>query len=1420
MKLYPLTYSQKNIWFTEKMYPGTSVANVAGTLRMQLNIDFSILEQAINKFVELNDGMRIRVTEKDGEVYQYVTDYFRFKVEFIDFSNKPIEELYKFEEEQTRDAFDLLDTPLFSFTMIKVSENEGGFYIKTHHLISDAWSMGLIGSKISEYYNKILNNEEIIGQQASYLEHVEKEQEYEMSNKFVKDREYWNNKYQEIPDVTILKPKKSDNLSIVAKRKTFVLPEKLTKKIYEYSKNNRTSIFSMYMAAISMYINRITNKRDINLGTIFLNRLDKKEKNIMGMFVTTVPVKINIDDKKNYGEFCKQVTDEMMSIMRHQRYPFSILQEEIHKKYNTDELLYDIVLSYQNTKFSKQDDINITTRWHFSGYQSNGLTIHINDRDSEQKLIIDYDYLKDLFYDKEIEFLHEHIIRLLWHSIDNPMREIAKIEMISEKEKNKLLYEFNDTEANYPKESNIIDLIERIVNKYPNNVAIEDGEKNFTYSQLWKDIQKVSSYLINNKIINMNVAICKEHSYETIVAILSVIRAGCTYIPIDMKYPKDRIDNIIRMGNIEYFFADKENNSNLFESNKILFIDEILDLNIELQETIEIKPEDIVYIIFTSGSTGVPKGVMVKHQGLVNYIYWADKIYNFNDMVNTYPLYSSLSFDLTVTSIFTPLISGGRIVIYADNNKENAILRIVRENKCNILKLTPAHLNILRELDNKNSNIKRLIVGGEALKSDLCSDITKSFDGKIEIFNEYGPTETVVGCMIYKYNSAIDKKATVLIGKPADNVRLYVLDKNLNLCPVGTVGELYIAGDGVAKGYINNDEETKKRFIKNPYSEGEIIYKTGDLVRWLAKGDMEYCGRADFQIKIRGFRIETEEIEKHINKIDGIKENVVLDIKGKEDRVYLCAYIIADKEIQITKIRNYLNNKIPYYMVPTFYMFIDSMPITQNGKIDRKRLPLPNFDMEENEYIAPKTNVEHILSNMIGEILKLDKVSVTANIFELGMDSLAIIQLQSRLLKHNIKLNTQDFYNSPIIEDLSKKIEEKNSKNENNIELDIINPIVNMKFNKHYSFENILLTGATGFLGIHILDYLITNTEVNVWCLIRGKNNTDSEKRLKKLLNFYFNNKYADKNLERVHIVNGDITLDNLGIKDVEGLLSKIDTVFHCAGLVKHYGTYDEFYNVNVHSTEMLVNFCEKYDKKFNYISTLSVSGGHLTKFENKHIVFDENSFYIGQKYMDNVYVRSKFEAEKTIYKAIQNGLNASIFRVGNLTWRKSDFKYQINKEENAFYGRIKAIYDMKMLPNNLVNTEIEFTPVDECAEAIIKISKEYSDISNVYHIYNNNYLKLSDLISIFNRETKINICSQDEFKQKLAQNMEFTNMFVNDLNDDNLIDYNSVIKYSNLMTNKHLEKVGFMWNLITDDYILKFLESMVECDEIEGKDK
>ena len=396
---YQLTYSQKNIWYTEKAHPGTSIGNVAGTLRMKTDVDFKILERAINKFVEINDGMRLQIDEKDGEAFQYVKAYSPFKVEYVDFSQKKIEDLYDFEEKQTKEVFSLINSPLFKFTMIKISDNDGGFYIKTHHIISDAWNMTILGSEIAGIYAKLKKGETEFEKKPSYLQYINKLNTYIDSDKFKKDKEFWMGRYEEAPSVTMLKERTSKEISTQAKRKTYILPKKLTQKIYAYSKEKKVSIFSMYMAALSMYINRVRGKDKINVGTNFLNRSDKDEKNTIGMFVTTIPVSIDIDNSKNFEEFSSVVTTDLMKIMRHQRYPFSILQEDIRKKFNIDDVLYDIVLSYQNAKFLKFDDFEISTRWHFNYNQTNSLTIHINDRDTEEMLIVDYDYLKDIYYD-------------------------------------------------------------------------------------------------------------------------------------------------------------------------------------------------------------------------------------------------------------------------------------------------------------------------------------------------------------------------------------------------------------------------------------------------------------------------------------------------------------------------------------------------------------------------------------------------------------------------------------------------------------------------------------------------------------------------------------------------------------------------------------------------------------------------------------------------------------------------------------------------------------------------------------------------------------------------------------------------------------------------------------------------------------
>jgi acyl-coenzyme A synthetase/AMP-(fatty) acid ligase/acyl carrier protein len=427
---------------------------------------------------------------------------------------------------------------------------------------------------------------------------------------------------------------------------------------------------------------------------------------------------------------------------------------------------------------------------------------------------------------------------------------------------------------------------------------------------------------------------------------------------------------------------------------------------------------------------------MIEHRGLVNYSFWAKKMY-IQSQEESFALYSSLSFDLTVTSIFAPLISGNRVEIYYDDGSEFILYKILKENKVNIIKLTPAHLSLLKDRDNNNSSVKRFIVGGENLKVTLAASVYESFGGEIEIFNEYGPTETVVGCMIHKYNYHNDKGISVPIGLPADNVQVYILDSILNIVPYGKIGELYIAGDGVARGYLNQEELTKNRFIKNPFTYGQVMYKTGDTAIYRKDGTIEYIGRKDNQVKIRGHRIELEEIENHLLNIKNIIEAVVIDREDSKGDKKLYAYIISMEEIPPHEIKKYLSKVLPNYMIPSHFVLMDKIPLTPNGKVNTKLLPEPKDSNNVRlNIIEPRNETEKKLLNIIQEILDVNEISISDNFYELGGDSIKAIQIVSKLNNEGINLKVKDLLSSADIGEIAAalRIEEDVQVSQDNCE--------------------------------------------------------------------------------------------------------------------------------------------------------------------------------------------------------------------------------------------------------------------------------------------------------------------------------------------------------------------------------------------------
>jgi fengycin family lipopeptide synthetase D len=1011
---HQLSESQKSIWYLEKAYPGTSLNIVAGNLRLKGEVLYPALEKALNIFVKTNDSMRLRITENDGIAMQYVSEYGELKIDFIDFSKGGgLKDLFLWDEGKTRTPFNIIENALFYCALYKISDEEGGIYMKMHHLISDAWTIGLATKQVIDLYTKICNSQPVDQTpKPSFIEHLMSEAEYEKSVRFENDREYWSKKFETLPEMTVLKPQKANNNTISARRKTLITPLKLSLKIREFCAANNVSVFTLFMSALSIYINRVTGIEDIILGTTILNRVNSKEKETTGMFVSVAaPVRISVDDSMDFRTFTKSMLKENTDVLRHQKYPYNYIIRDLKKKHRISNRLFDIVLSYQNSKYHlNETDTQYTVKWISPGYQVESLTISVNDREDTGNLIIDYDFLTDVFDIKEIEFIHQHIISLLWHALDNPGKNISKLEMISEKEKYTILHEFNNTYADYPRDKTIHQMFEQQAEKTPENTALIFNDMSMSYAELNAKANALARMLRDKGVgPDKIVAIMTYRCFEMVIGILGILKAGGAYLPIDPDYPAERKNYMIKNSCTGILLTQRDlMGSTDFNGLKIDLGDPCSYSEDVTNPPRNNGPRDLAYVIYTSGSTGEPKGVMVEHSGVINRINWMLKKYPFSrDSVIMQK--TTYSFDVSVWELFSWFFIGASLCVLnsGDEKDPEAIINTIEKNKVTALHFVPSMLfAFLSYVDSKGcvsrlTSLVNIFASGEALtvrQVELFNQLLYA-KNKTQLSNLYGPTEATVEVSYFEC-SPMPQLSAVPIGKPIDNINLYIFDNKQNLLPAGIPGELYIGGVGVARGYLYNPDLTSEKFIINPYKRNEILYRTGDRVRWYPKGDIEFLGRMDYQVKIRGFRIELGEIEAKLLLHGSIREAAVKPFTDENSQTYLTAYIVADSDINPDNIRSYLSASLPDYMVPASYVFLDKMPLSSNGKADRNALLKPDIIIINNtQYTPPANETESILTEIWCGVLGLARIGVLDEYSALGGDSLNAIRIITEIHK-------------------------------------------------------------------------------------------------------------------------------------------------------------------------------------------------------------------------------------------------------------------------------------------------------------------------------------------------------------------------------------------------------------------------------------
>ena len=997
-----LTKPQKSICNMVKMCGNVIAVNCASML-IAGKKSVPELQNAVNGIVRINDAFRMRIGETDGILSQYISDFSERRFEVLEFADE--EQLHTYAQNFAKEPLDLYSD--LSVFKIVILPEQFGIIAKLHHLISDAWTFGLLATQ----FDMLINGRDVSA--GSYFDFCKTEQTYLDGKRFTRDRDFFLSQTEKCKEPVFLASKNSDIYD--SRRKTVMLDSDITKKIIQFSDNNNCSVFSVFSLVLALYISRLNmNSEKFFMGTTVLNRSTESELNTAGVFVNIVPLLFDLSYDKSFAENLLSAEDSLMSLFRHQKYNYLDLLSDASNINHHSKKLFDVMINYMNAHVDS-DNSTIRTTWYHNGKQNESLQINIDDRDNTGMFKMQYDYRTDLFTEDDITIIHNCLCNILNSVIKNSDEKLSEIDLLSDGEKQKLIYDFNNTETPYELDKCVHELFEEQVKNNPEKTAIVGCDKVLTYRELNEESDKIANALIAHGVSPHDfVAFDLKRKSYVFSAIFGILKTGAVFVPVNNDYPEDRKRYITENCNAS-FVIDESN------------IAELLNYPQTGKTKADITSDSICYCIYTSGSTGNPKGTIINHKNVANLSFRNDRNMCptvIKDEYRSICSFASVGFDMFIAESLVPLING-LTVIFANeeqsiSQKEAALL--FKDHCPDIFQCTPSKLKILTA-DKSNCDylkgVKSIILGGEGFDAALFNDLKTI--GDFEIYNFYGPTEATV----WVSYARIDDAENITIGKPMANTQMHIVDKYMKLVPIGVTGELCIAGDSVSAGYLNRPELTAEKFIDNPFGEGKL-YRTGDNAYRREDGSIVFVGRSDFQVKIRGLRIELGEIESAISAAEGINQSVVIVRKDSDDRQIICAFYTGEEK-SAKEIRSKIGEKLPKYMIPHIFTHLDKMPLTASGKVNRNALPQVDLEniSSETEYIAPATEKEKVLADCIKDVLSAEKVSMLDNFFDMGGDSLKAIELTARLEAKGYTVAVKTIFSCQDIKELAKELEEK-----------------------------------------------------------------------------------------------------------------------------------------------------------------------------------------------------------------------------------------------------------------------------------------------------------------------------------------------------------------------------------------------------------
>ncbi|MFB6364151.1 amino acid adenylation domain-containing protein [Paenibacillus elgii] len=1013
---FPLTQTQKRIWFMQKMHPDSSFMNFGLSVPFLTHVSPELMKKAIAQFMLENDSIRLSITtsasDDPGMPRQYISPEDPPDIPLLDFRNEqaPDQAARLWIDAATRQPYSLEASRLYDFALLRLSDTELWLYLKCHHILGDGTALVQAGADIADLYLCLIRGQaRDFQKKPSYLEAIDRERAYLESDRYAQDRQYWDEKFRTLPEPVSLARTGNSTGSLESRRYGFAIDGSRRERVDAFCREAGVNPSVFFLALFYAYLYRMTGQRDMVLASITGNRTSPRDKHTFGMFAGVAAFRYEVDPQHAFTPHCQAFAKAYTRMLRHQKYPYNQLVARTRERHPIPGPLYHIGTEFQVMNFRKDDEIGVASEIHFSGSIADELHFHVKDHTDSGMYRLDFEYQRALFGEDEIAAHGERYMNLLDDALSHPERAVADLRLLSEAEARRILTDFNRTERDFGTQRTFAELFAGQVRRTPDAVAVEFGDERLTYRELEQWTRRLAHGLRSRGVAAESVvAVMLPKGPELIAAMIAVLRAGGAYLPIDPDYPAERIAYMLNDSRVPFLMTKGGIGQTVAGwKGEVIFVEPKEARGGAVEELRDVHwpfpgEGDLAYIIYTSGSTGQPKGVMIEHRGLGNLIHAMKDRLGLSGRTRILQ-FSSCSFDASVVEIFPVLCSGGALV--ADTREAilpgKPLVEFIGKKAVNVLVLPASVLAMLSEVPGSVDALRTLetvISGGEPCPAEVAA----AWSVNRRFINAYGPTEATVWATDRTFDGG---RLPPDIGQPIANTQVYVLDENRKPVPIGVTGEMYIGGAGLARGYWNRPRLTAERFVEAelglPVPGAVRLYRTGDLARYLPDGSLEYIGRADHQVKIRGHRIELEEIETVLGLHPEVRQAVVVvhdDGSGK--RLVAFAVPVADgtDKPQTAELRAYLQERLPAFMAPHFVRVVDRLPLTPSGKADRAALSKLGFEEPAaDESAAPLNQAEEVLTRIWKEALGLSRVGVQDHFFDLGGDSFRLLRVHQRI---------------------------------------------------------------------------------------------------------------------------------------------------------------------------------------------------------------------------------------------------------------------------------------------------------------------------------------------------------------------------------------------------------------------------------------